>query len=73
MHFVPHTQDELTQKNICEGQEYQIEYINKDYFNGEETLEIAQGKAIISDGKIIFIVPDPFGMDRFVEQVRLID
>lgn len=66
------SQDELKNINIEDEKEYLIEYINKDYFNGEETLERARAKAIVNEEKILFIVPDPYGMDRFIEQVRVI-
>ena len=37
MIFKPHTQDELKQLNIIENEKYNIEYLDKDYFNGDET------------------------------------
>ena len=40
------TQEELKALNIIEGNEYLVEYKNKDYFNGEETIEKAKAKAI---------------------------
>ena len=46
--------------------------MNKDYFNGEETLERTSATAIINEGKITFVVPDPYGMDRFIDKVRII-
>lgn len=73
MSFQPNTQDELKALEIVDGKEYLIEYLNKDYFNGEETLEKARAKAIINEGKIIFIVPDPYGMDRFIDKVKVIN
>lgn len=72
MSFKPNTQEELRKLNIQEEKEYLVEYKNKDYFNGEETIEKAKAKAIINDGVISFIVPDPMGMDRFVSEVRII-
>jgi hypothetical protein len=72
MNFKPHTQDELKILNLKENQSYTIEYLNKDYFNGEETLETAKAKLILNDNKFIFIVPDPYGMDRFINDVRVI-
>ena len=59
--------------NIKEGSEYLVEYKNKDYFNGEETIEKATAKAIINDEVISFIIPDPMGMERFVSEVRVIN
>jgi len=72
MNFKPNTQEELKALNIKEEQEYLVEYKNKDYFNGEETIERANAKAIINDGVISFIIPDPIGMERFVSEVRVI-
>lgn len=59
--------------NMKEDQEYLVEYKNKDYFNGEETIEKARAKAIINDGVISFIIPDPMGMERFISEVRVLD
>lgn len=72
MNFISNTQDELKKLNIIDGNEYLIEYKNKDYFNGEETIEKAKAKALINDNQILFIVPDPYGMDRFINEVRII-
>lgn len=72
MNFKPNTQEELKALNIKEGSEYLVEYKNKDYFNGEETIEKARAKAILNDGVISFIVPDPMGMERFVSEVRVL-
>ncbi|MEA3354755.1 MAG: hypothetical protein U9Q33_13165 [Campylobacterota bacterium] len=70
--FTPHTQNELKTLNIQEGKTYIIEYKNKDYFNGEETLERSQAKVMFNDTKIVFVVSDPYGMDKFVKNVRVI-
>lgn len=72
MKFITHTQEELKRLHIKEDSHYLVEYINKDYFNAQETIERAKAKAIIHEDKIMFIVADPFGMERFVEQVRVI-
>lgn len=72
MNFIPHTQEELKKMDIQENMEYLIEYVNKDYFNGEETIEKAKSKAIIANNEIIFIVPDPMGMERFIKDVKII-
>lgn len=72
MNFKANTQEELKNLNIKEDQEYLVEYKNKDYFNGEETIERARAKAIINDGLISFIVPDPMGMERFISEVKVI-
>jgi len=73
MNFKSNTQEELKALNIIEGNEYLVEYKNKDYFNGEETIERAKAKAILNDGLISFIVPDPMGMERFISKVRIIN
>ncbi|MEA3553505.1 MAG: hypothetical protein U9R39_03760 [Campylobacterota bacterium] len=72
MNFKPHTKDELKKLNLVEDKIYTIEYLNKDYFNGEDTLEITKAKMFFNDDKFIFIVPDPYGMDRFITNVRVI-
>lgn len=73
MSFIPNTQEELKKLDIQEDKEYKVEYKNKDYFNGEETIEIELAKAIINDGVISFIIKDPMGMDRFINEVRIIN
>ena len=73
MNFKASTQEELKKLNIQEGSEYLVEYKNKDYFNGEETIEKAKAKAIINDGVISFIIPDPMGMERFISEVRVLN
>ncbi len=70
MNFKANTQEELKKLNIQDGSEYLVEYKNKDYFNGEETIEKA--KAILNDGVISFIIPDPMGMERFISEVRVL-
>ena len=65
-------QEELKLLNIIDGNEYLIEYKNKDYFNGEETIEKTKAKALINDNQILFIVPDPYGMDRFISDVKIL-
>ena len=72
MNFIPNTQEELQLINIIDGNEYLIEYKNKDYFNGEETVEKTKAKALINNGQILFIVPDPYGMDRFISEVKVL-
>ncbi|MBP6714209.1 MAG: hypothetical protein KA157_09755 [Aliarcobacter sp.] len=73
MNFKANTQEELKKLNIQDGSEYFVEYKNKDYFNGEETIEKAKGKAILNDGVISFIIPDPMGMERFISEVRVLN
>jgi hypothetical protein len=72
MNFKVNTQEELKQLNIQDGNEYLVEYKNKDYFNGEETIERAKAKAIINDEVISFIVPDPMGMEKFISEVKIL-
>lgn len=72
MNFKANTQEELKKLNIQDGSEYFVEYKNKDYFNGEETIEKAKAKAILNDGVISFIIPDPMGMERFISEVRVL-
>ena len=73
MTFKANSQEELKKLNIQDGSEYLVEYKNKDYFNGEETIEKAKGKAILNDGVISFIIPDPMGMERFISEVRVLN
>ena len=72
MIFIATTQEELKQLNIQENQEFLVEYKNKDYFNGEETIEKAMAKAIINDGLVSFIIKDPMGMERFISEVKIL-
>lgn len=70
--FKAHTQEELQSMNIAAGQKYKIKYKNKDYYNGEETLEEGMGTAVFSEEKIYFNVVDPYGMDKLVMQVQIL-
>ena len=72
MAFVTHTQEELKGLNIQAHKIYLIQYVNKDYYNGEETIEIGKATATITDGNIYFVVVDPYGMDKLIMQARLI-
>ncbi|MDD2887634.1 MAG: hypothetical protein PHY66_08195 [Aliarcobacter sp.] len=72
MNFTSNTQEELQLLSIIDGNEYLIEYKNKDYFNGEETIERTKAKALINNNQILFIVPDPYGMDRFISDVKIL-
>lgn len=63
MKFIPHTQEELRNLNITAGKPYPIEYANKDYYNGEETIEKGVGTAFLSSDNIYFNVTDPYGME----------
>lgn len=72
MAFVPHTQEELKKLNIIAGDSYQLQYANKDYYNGEETIEKGVGTAIVNNGNIYFSVTDPYGMDKLIMKVRIL-
>ena len=72
MNFTSNTQEELQLLNIIDGNEYLIEYKNKDYFNSEETIERTKAKALINNNQILFIVPDPYGIDRFISDVKIL-
>ena len=72
MTFVPHTQEQLRALKIQAGNAHLIEYVNKDYFNGEETIEKGKATALIVEGNIYFNVFDPYGMDKMVMQVRVV-
>jgi len=73
MNFKPHTKEQLKSMNIEEDKTYTIEFLDKDYFNGEETLQRSTAKAILNDDNYIFIVTDPYGMDKFINSVKVID
>ena len=73
MNFKFHTFDELCKMGIENGSNCLVEYQNKDYFNGEETIEKATAKVIKQNDKFIFLVPDPYAMDRFIEKVKILE
>ncbi len=70
--FIPHTQEQLKELNIIENEKYTIEYLDKDYFNGDETLVKTIATAIINDNNYSFIIVDDYGMDKFISNVRVI-
>lgn len=72
MAFIPHSQEELKNLNIVAGESYSIEYQNKDYYNGEETIEKGRGTALINNDNIYFNVIDPYGMDKLIMKVRVL-
>ena len=72
MAFTPFTQEELKNLNIVAGESYHIEYQNKDYYNGEETIEKGSGVAMINSGNIYFNVIDPYGMDKLIMKARIL-
>jgi len=68
-----HTQEELQKLNIQNDLVYTIQYINRDYFNGDENIEKTSAKAITDEsGNISFIVTDDYGMDKFIKDVKVI-
>jgi hypothetical protein len=73
MDFRFHTIEELKQLNIQDGVDYKIQYLNRDYFNADTTVETTMAKAVVSDDNISFIVPDPYGMDRFINEVKVLE
>lgn len=73
MSFTPHTQEELKSFNILAAEPYSIEYANKDYYNGEETIEKGVGVALLINGDIYFNVTDPYGMDKLIMKVRILN
>ncbi len=72
MPFTPHTKEQLKMLNLQEGIVYFIEYVNKDYFNGEETIEKGKATVVMTEGNIYFNVVDPYGMEKLVMQARVI-
>ena len=70
--MIPHTQEALKTMGIAEGMIYDIAYVNKDYFNGEETVEKGRAKAVVTDSGIFFNVTDPYGMEKLVMKVRVL-
>lgn len=71
MDFIPSSKDELKAK-VQNGKYYDIEYLDKDYFNGDELVEKANAKVVVNDDEIMFLVTDPYGMEKFVSNVRLV-
>ncbi|UFS63300.1 hypothetical protein LOH54_04025 [Sulfurimonas sp. HSL-3221] len=72
MEFKPHSQAQLKALRVTAGAAYMIEYLNKDYFNGEETVERGKGTAVVTAQGIFFNVQDPYGMVKLVMQARVI-
>jgi hypothetical protein len=73
MAFTPHKDFDLKLLNLKENNEYTIEYLDRDYFNGVEKVEIAKGKLILDQkGSYIFLIKDDYGMDKFIKKVRVI-
>lgn len=72
MPFTPHTQEQLRALKLKEQTVCFIEYANKDYFNGEETIEKGKATVVMTEGNIYFNVVDPYGMEKLVMQARVI-
>lgn len=70
--FIP-TSKETLKKTVQSGKYYDIEYPNKDYYNAEEVIEKTNAKAIVNeDGEVMFLVTDPYGMEEYITNVRLL-
>ena len=67
MDFVANTNEELQQLNIKENEIYTIKYLNRDYFNADENIELTKAKALKDEAGFCFIVTDPYGMDKFIK------
>ncbi len=72
MQFMPHTQEELKSMDINEEEIYTIQYLERDYFNGENRIELGKAKAIIGENEIFFVVTNSYGMDKFIKEARII-
>lgn len=73
MGFTAHTKEELEQLNLDSEKTYTIQYMNRDYFNGEESVEIAtNAKVIVEGNEYIFVITDPYGMDKYIKEARVI-
>ncbi|WP_345973218.1 hypothetical protein [Sulfurimonas diazotrophicus] len=72
MEFKPHSQAQLKALRVTAGEAYMIEYLNKDYFNGEETVERGRGTAVVTEQGIFFNVEDPYGMEKLIMQARVV-
>ena len=72
MNFKPHNQEQFKAMKIQEGETFLIEYINKDYFNSEETIEKGQAKAVFVNDKICFNVVDPYGMEKLIMEAKIL-
>lgn len=73
MNFQVDSQERLQQLQVQAGKTYLIEYINKDYYNGDESIEKGNGVAFKSGTNIYFNVTDPYGMDKMVMNVRVLE
>ncbi len=73
MNFIKNTQEELKKLNIKNDEQYTIQYLNRDYFNGDENIEKTLARAIVDENnEISFLVQDDYGMDKFIKDVKVI-
>ena len=70
--FIPYTQAQLQALRVKAGFYYFIEYLNKDYYNAEESIAKSRAQAVVQEGNIYFNVLDPYGIEKLVMQVRVI-
>jgi hypothetical protein len=57
---------------ILNDEIYIIKFKNKDYFNGDETIETKEAKAIVDGDKISFVIIDDYGMEKFIHNFEVI-
>lgn len=69
--FKPTPIEELKEK-VVDGKFYEVEYDNYDYFNGEDVIEKTLARAIVNGDEIMFLVKDPYGMEEYIKNVRLV-
>ena len=72
MNFIPHTQEELQSFNIQNNNTYLIEYLDRDYFNGDKHIVKSEAKVIFTDEGFTFIVTDPYSMEKYINEVNII-
>jgi hypothetical protein len=72
MNFKALTQEQLKSIKIKENDLFMIEYLNKDYFNGEQNIEQGKASATLRNGCIYFNVTDPYGMEKLVMEAKIL-
>lgn len=73
MIFTANTKEELKAMNLIEDEFYNIEFLNHDYFNGEKSLEKTKAKLTLdAKGNFQFLIQDDYGMDKFIQEVRVL-
>ncbi len=72
MNFIANTKEELSELNIQDGRLYSIEYLDRDYFNGDENIQKVNAKAIVDDELVSFIITDDYGMEKFINEVKIL-